>query len=254
MCKTVTQKIVVSVPDGATNVQANVVGCNVEIFYKISTVAKPNETNVEELFHLVEASKLSINDDFLKREPKTKTEAQFMKRIIAAINFGVKDFSAQAMDPSVDENGRIYFRKGSKPGVGKSAKWWLENAPKYRANCRPGTPFERDAFLATLIKRGLATWEQVCNHSEEIGHYWDSKDAKHDFELTGSRPVGEFYDLGNAYKITYDEKACVFWHGGGCYGNHGYGSPLSDVCDGCNPFGVLVFSVGWLVLSSSTDH
>ena len=79
---------------------------------------------------------------------------------------------------------------------------------------RLGTTKERIAFLGLLIKylneeRKYTishAWEAVCNKSKELGHFNDSKDTKHELELTGGRKVGEWYDLANTFKITINSE------------------------------------------------
>ena len=53
-------------------------------------------------------------------------------------------------------------------------------------------------------------WKAVCDQSKDLGHYWDSENAKHDFEDTGSRQIGEWCDLGNTCKITEDDEVGGF--------------------------------------------
>lgn len=241
------QEILVSVPKEAKNIRASVIDGQVKIMYTITTKAEAE--NYEQYFSVVEASKLSLDDDFLKHEPQTEKQEKFKQRVIDAIKSGLSDFKAQCLDPSVDEEGNIYYKPGSKPGVGYSSKWWNKNALKLiPGKSRQGTTAEIIAFFAILIKKGLATWEQICDHSEEIGHYWDSKDPKHDFEETGSRLVGEFYDLGNTCKITKNKKAGGFSLVGGCYLGLGSNYPLTDVLDVDNPNYNFNVGVGWLVL------
>ena len=239
------KEILVSVPKGAKNIRTSVVDGQIKIKYTITTKAE----NYEQYFSVVEASELSLDDDFLKHEPQTEEQEIFKQRVKDAIKSGLSDFMAPNLDPSVDKEGNIYYKPGSKPGVDRSSIWWYDNAPKFIPDkSRLGTTAERIAFLAVLIKKDLATWEQICDHSEEIGHYWDSKDAKHDLEKTGSRPVGEFYDLGNTYKITEKKKAGGFSLVGGNCNYDGFYYPVANVRDSDFPNYYYYYSVGWLVL------
>ena len=176
-----------------------------------------------------------------------------------AIKSGLTDFRAQRMDPSFNENGNISYQAGRKPAVGKSPTWWKENAEKFipEKRSRMGTTKERIAFLGLLIKylvekEGCTVsyaWKAVCDQSKGLGHYWDSDDAKHDFETTGSRKIGEWYDLANTFKITMDEKkASGFSLVGGYCNYNGNFYPLADVSGVYNPNGDYDYSVGWLVL------
>lgn len=231
------QTLSVSLPEGVENIRTSEDNTEVE-----------TRENYEQYFSLVEASKLSLNDEFLKNTPQTKKQEEFKQMVVEAIKSGLSDFKAQTIDPSVDENGKIYYKPGSKPGIGYSPNWWHKNAIKVvPGKSRQGTTVERIVFLAVLIKSGLATLEQICDHSEEIGHYRDSEDAKYDFEETGSRPVGEFYDLGNTCKITENKEDGGFSFVGGDYYNFGSNYPLANVGDVGNPCNNYYYGVGWLV-------
>ena len=82
-----------------------------------------------------------------------------------------------------------------------------------------------------------------------MGHYWNSDNAKHQFEYTGSREICGFFDLANTYKIlAKDEEAGGFWLAGGFFNLDGNDDPLADLvlrngynyCRNCG--------VAWLVL------
>lgn len=110
--------------------------------------------------------------------------------------------------------------------------------------------------MATIIHRLVEEgWSKadaffaVCTDSTQLGHYWNSEKARHDFEVTGSRKIAGKCDLANTYKILRnDEKASVFWVASGDYGNFGNFYPLADLClsndcdNRCN------YGVGWFVL------
>ena len=163
------------------------------------------------------------------------------------------------MDASSDEEGNICYKAGMKPAVGKSANWWKEKAKEFmpEKDSRLGTTKERIAFLGLLIKylieeKGYTVanaWKAVCDQSKDLGHYWDSEDAKHGFEPTGSRPIGEWYDLANTGKITVDDVSGGFLLVGGNYYNNGNYYPLAGVVTFNYPNNNYFNSTGWLVLS-----
>ena len=162
------------------------------------------------------------------------------------------------MDPSLDENDRIYYQAGKKPAVGKSANWWKKNAKEFlpEKRSRVGSNDERYAFLGLLIKylteegryEVSDAWKAVCDNSKDLGHYCDSKDNKHELESTGSRKIGEWFDLANTYKITINDEIFGFSLFGGCHDDKGEHMPLVDVMDRVEPNGNLDFSTGWIVL------
>ncbi len=222
-------------------------------------------SNVKEvkdnMFVLVEASKLSLNDEFMQYEPETDNERNFKLLIEKAIKSGLKDFRRPKCDPSFSEPG-ICYEYGKAPAVcSKSYNWWNQAAKQFKPeyNSRLGTKTEYVAFLGVLIKQLVEkgwsikeAWDAVCNDSTKLGHYKNSKSAKNNFEPTGCREICGFYDLGNCLKIlAEDEEAGSYWSAGGNYDRLGYAYPLAHLfheivdrnyvssCDG---------SLGWLVL------
>ncbi len=188
-------------------------------------------TEVEQCkeFVRVPVSELSLEENWFKNfEPKTNTERRFYKQVREVIQRGIKDFYRPTLDPSFDEACTgICYVPGKKPAVGNSYNWWAKTAREFNPECksRLGTKSEYIAFLAVLIKNLVASvwnvkeaWEAVLDNSRELGHYWNSENAKHTLEDTGSREICGFCDLGNAYKIlAADEEADGFWiAGGGC--------------------------------------
>lgn len=212
----------------------------------------------DDSFVLIEASKLSLEDDFLQYEPQTEAQEGFKKNLTSAIKSGVKDFYRPIYDPSVDENGNIVFVAGKEPAVGHSYNWCVEAAKKYVSDrkIRLGTKNEYVAFLGVLIKKLIArgwsvadAWHAVCDDSKMLGHYWNSENAKHAFEYTGSREVCSFFDLANTFKIlAWDDEAGGFWVASGNYDNLSYNNPLADLglyyYQDYDYFG----GVGWYVL------
>ena len=214
----------------------------------------------DSMFALVEASQLSLDDKFMQYEPTSDNQREFKKLLTKAINSGLSDFWHSKLDPSFNEerNGLV-FEAGKMPAVGKSYNWWEEKARQYLPERRShlGTKTEYVAFLGVLIKNLIASgwpvskaWKAVCNDSRKLGHYWNSENARHDFEVTGSREVCGFCDLANTYKIlAWDKETGGFWLAGGNYFDTSYRNPLADLLHCTILDDDLSSSVGWLVLS-----
>ena len=212
----------------------------------------------EDIFELVEASTLSLQDEFMKHEPKTAEGKEFKQLLTDAIKKGLKDFYRPRLDPSFDENGEISYKPGEKPAVGRSYNWWEKKAKEFcrERGSRLGTITEYVAFLGVLLKRLVASgwkvqdaWSAVCNDSKELGHYWNSKNAKYDFDPTGSREICRFFDLANTFKIlAEDEETGGFWLAGGGYNEDGIDCPLAGLVHFDNRNSDYDYSVGWLVL------
>lgn len=235
--------------------------CNKHNYQGPFTLLPSNETvsaREADSFVLIEASKLSLDDDFLQYEPQTKNQQDFKKNLTSVIKSGVKDFYRPIYDPSFDENGNIVFVAGRKPAVGHSYNWWVKAAKRYmpERGSRLGTKDEYVAFLGVLIKKLVAggwsvadAWHAVCDDSKMLGHYWNSENAKHDFEETGSREVCGFFDLANTCKIlAWDDEIGRFWLASGLYFDSGSLHPLADLGLYRNRDGNYSNSVGWYVL------
>ena len=214
----------------------------------------------EGIFKRVPASELRLDDDFLNYQPKNFAENNLKCFVQTAIKNGLKDFWRPVYDPSFDDNGCICYHPGNMPAVGKSYNWWYKHAKAFcpERGSRLGTNSEYGVFLAVLIKELVASgksvewaWNAVCNDSKELGHYWESKDAKHDFETTGSRDICGWYDLANAYKIlAEDEEASGYWLAGGGYRNFGDRRPLAGLFLDFDWRNWNFFGCGWLVLET----
>lgn len=213
----------------------------------------------EDIFKLVRASELSLSDGFLRYRPHTRAEKAFKEALEKVIKAGVQDFYRPTLDPSFDVDGRICYEVDMKPAVGKSYNWWVKASKDFcpERKSRLGTYSEHIAFLAVLIKEMVASgkslewaWNAVCNDSKELGHYWNSSDAKHEFEATCKRKVCGWSDLANTCKIlAKDKEAGGFWLAGGCYCDFSDVSPLAGLCHCGNRDDDERNSTGWLVLS-----
>ena len=219
---------------------------------------KGTQEYLDKYFPIVKASTLSLEDEFLKHRAQTDNQKKFKKMLKAAIKLGLEDFRAQRMDPSFDEEGNICYKAGMKPAVGKSAKWWDEKAKEFmpEKDSRLGITKKRIAFLGLLIKylieeKGYKVsdaWKAVCNQSKDLGHYYDSENAKHVFEPTGSRSIGGWYDLVNTCKITVDDEADGFSFVGGSYSEISICYPLADVNSVFDHHYDDFYSTGWVVM------
>ena len=208
---------------------------------------------------LIEASKLNLDGGIMNYYPPSLRGMEFRNLLRMAIKKEVRDFYIPVMDPSVDEEGKIFYEAGNKPAIGYSYSWWERKAkefcPEHRS--RLGTKYERMLFLGILITKLVESgcdlidaWKCIFVDSSKLGHYSTSKYATHYYlETTGSRRVCDFYDLGNTYKIlAKDEDTSNYWLAGGSYNDFGYHFPISSLlsCE-YNIIGADANNVGWLV-------
>ena len=220
-----------------------------------TTADKKIEISIERDCILIEASKLSLNDDFMSYEPRTEEEKEFKTILVEAIKNGIEDFYRPVMDPSFSDNEKtkIHYMAAEEPAVGKSFNWWAEIVKD--TEWEIGSKYEYIVFLGVLIKMLVAkgwtvgeAWNAICNDSKKLGHYWNSDNAKHQFEDTGLREICGFFDLANTYKILAEDEAVggLWLAGGGCY-DDGDGNPLAGL-GLCNIYDCYhVDGVAWLV-------
>jgi len=213
----------------------------------------------DRMFVLVEASQLSINDDFMKYDPTTDKQREFKKLLTKAIRSGVSDFLRPKLDPSrywewgklklifepnrspavLEYNSTEGFVLDPKhPSLREQIYYSLEmEAKRYlpERGSRIGTPTEYVVFLGVLIKKLIssgwsvsAAWYAVCDNSCELGHYLDSKNGHQFFEKTGSRQICGFCDLANTYKLLFDEDG-VLYVAGGYYWDFSSERPLASL-------------------------
>lgn len=207
-------------------------------------------------FPIVKASELSLEDSFLLYEPQDKSEALMKEAIKNVIEKRVQDFRAQVMDPSINEEGRIVYKQGAHPAVGKSVLWWEENSTKVipGKKSKLGTLIQRHAFLGCLIKQlvdnGMSTndaWHAVCGDSKSLGNYANSANSTKSFEPTGSRQICNWFDLANTSKILEITDWRFPIAGGNCL-SWGMCSPLSTICNAYPSETPRFFDVGWIVM------
>lgn len=245
--------------------KSEIVETNVEIQEFEEKKSETLEANVisqefEEIFPIVDIENVSLEDRFMQYEPENDLAKRVKKSIIEAKRIGMKNFRIPAMDLSLDDDGKtIVYCAGRKPAVGKSAKWWNENAPKFmpNKNSRMRDDLEHDVVLGVMQIRYLVeekgykvkdAWEAVCVDSRELGHYFNSKNAKRKFETTGSRQIGKCFDLGNTCKIVKEHRTSGFLLFSGRYDKYSFNCPLAHAESVTNSEFNFFGSVGELVL------
>lgn len=169
----------------------------------------------ETMFPIVDIEGISLEDSFMKYEPKDITGRRVKTNIIEAKRIGMKNFRVPAIDPSFADDGEtIIYSVGREPAVGKPASWWEENAPNFmpEKNSQIINDLEQDVWAGTVIKNLIEekeyeideAWETACIDSKKI--VYDDTDPideeTHELELTGSGTIGKWMDLANTMKIV----------------------------------------------------
>ena len=189
-----------------------------------------------------------------KRKFSTNRQKQFKKDVLEALANKPKEGFRwiPVYEPSLTTDDSVQFVEGKKPLVGLSCLEWDKMLEEYSPENESGKSSKTTYFLLLLrwLKDGFATLEQLADHSEEIGHYCDSENAKHDFEKTGERKFGGIYGVvGNTYKIVEDSNSKSSYSLlGGNYYVYGNTYPLADVFHIGNPYNLYNASVGLLEL------
>ncbi len=198
-----------------------------------------SDSNFEKTFLVVDIEGMRLSDSVMNYKPKHRNEKRVMNNVIQAMKSGMKNFRIPAMDPSFEDDGEtIIYCAGRKPAVGKSPLWWYENALKFmpEKNSCLCNELDDDVVLLVMciksfVKIGYTVaeaWQAVCVNSKGIGHFADSVNAKKDFEPTGSRRLGDMYDLGNTGKIIKVNLGLKLELRGGNYKNYGRITPLAS--------------------------
>lgn len=214
----------------------------------------------EELFPIVEASKLSLLDTFLKHNPETENQEKFYNEVVEIIKSKIKDFRVPIYDPSFErekDNLKITFLTDAIPAMNISPYAWKNIALKIipNKNSRLGSRKQYVAFLAVLIKLLISeknysvseAWKMVCDDSATLGHYHNSWSAKHGTEPTGCRKVIFWYDLANTSKILFDDEEGKFLLAAGNFNISSYKKPLYyfEIIE--HVFAAHNYCVGWIV-------
>lgn len=200
---------------------------------------------------VVEGSESDCYASLMKHRPKTELEKEFKKNLELAINAKVASFIVPVNDPSIDWNYKIHYAPDCYPAVDYPYRQLEKIAEKN--GVRLGNKYEYCLFLGTMIIRLIGegwykpkAWAAVCNDSNALGNYWDSRKAKHDLELTGSRKIAGKCDLANTCKILAKDESGVVWIAGGdcfCYGSYAPLARFRQLYDISHYYGV-----GWFVL------
>lgn len=179
--------------------------------------------------------------EWLEHQPTTtRQEETLMLYQDAKAKGRLHAFTCMTIDATV-ENGKVVYQKDLTIKTGFSKKEWAKMLKDYNPsrNSRQMTRTEwvcRNLFIIQkLVESGYEideAWEAVCDDSKGIGHYIDSDNSKDDFEVTGSREVCGFCDLGNVWKLLARdpwEEAGGFWVVGELFDLCGWNAPVADL-------------------------
>ena len=204
------------------------------------------------------------NDDVLytadgkKRKFITERQKKFRADVMKALeNMPEEGFRwIPVYEPSKDDGGNLQYVSGVIALRGLNCYDWEEAFQNYSPEngSRMSSITTYFLLLLRLLKDGFATIEQLADDSKQIGHYWDSENAKHKFEKTGERQLGGLYGFaGNTDKIVKVSELGSGSSGfsllGGRYYYSGDLYPLAGVGRDNSPDHAKNYSVGLLELT-----
>ena len=209
----------------------------------------------------IDPSSKGFFDTVLDFNTDNKEIRNFKKAVEDVKKAELTPFWRPVMDPA-KERFDVVYKEGNDPATGYSFNQWRQIASEMPAvegkTWKVGTVYQYNAFLVWLINQLVESYgwsskkaiEAVVLDSKELGHYYNSKNAMHDFEATGIRECCGVYDLANTIKIiASNTEADAFWFAGGCYDEFSYKSPLNFRVHRYIVSFKSDASVGWLVLS-----
>ena len=190
-----------------------------------------------------------------KRKFATNKQEKFKDDVLKALkNKPRKGYRwIPVFEPSKDLKGNLQYVAGKNVLRGLNSYEWEKSFKKYSPENGSQQASITTYFLLALrwLKDGVATIEQLADDSKEIGHYWNSENAKHCFEKTGEREFGGLFGfVGNTYKIVKDsESSSGFSLVGGVCDSIGSKFPLADVLHDVYPDLTYYYGVGLLELT-----
>lgn len=206
-------------------------------------------------YRIIEVSNWTLEEPFLNRKIENEKQEEFLNFIKQIIKDGKnKDFISPIMDPSLDENQNIVYQVQKDPAISKSAVWWNDKFEQFseQYESRMGTIYEYALLQAKRLERKEATLRELVDDSRELGNYWDSFKSRHRLEMTGSNPVGDFYDLANLSKIVKDPDKIYsdnrFILMGGAFYCFGRENPILKVSEITSPSIGYLMGIGWMTL------
>jgi len=165
-------------------------------------------------------------------EASTERQERFVNRVKFALARVPYVFKIATLEPSLNDEGRIFYEEGKRVGRGIPYASWDAEASSFYSDknwhSALASPEEGDLFVAYRVAMKMWSFEYVCDDSSKAGNYWDSPTSSHNFEPSGVRRVGGFCDgIGNTLRIFKDDSTFVV--GGGDYIDSGVDNPVTGI-------------------------
>lgn len=207
-------------------------------------------------FYFMGQEEFTVVKEWLKgRKAATLKQKAFLILVRKAKRVVKKFYCISEIEPSIDKDGKLYYKEGDEVMRELSCIEWrikaCEFAPEYGSDL--ATKYQLALWYAYRIAKGFWTIEYVCDDSSSAGNYWGSPNAAHAFEVSGAREVGGANDgTGNTCKIVIDKKG-TFWKFGGAAWNFGDLQPVAANYPFISMYDSCYSSSGVVVLNKVQD-
>lgn len=134
---------------------------------------------------------------------KTGSQLDFLSVVGEAIGEIEYNYLIANIEPSVDQNGKIFYKEKCKVGIYLES--WDESAEEFlpEHGSSLATLYELFLWYAYRIAKGFWSLEYVCDDSRSAGNYYYAPASSNRLELSGERIVGGARDgVGNTQKIV----------------------------------------------------
>ena len=172
-----------------------------------------------------------VENWYVTQKAKTDRQAEFLKIVGKALKKINYQYSISAIEPSVDEYGRIYFEKGAPVARYISCEDWIKKAKKFAPTFKSdlASLYELYLWYAYRIALGYWTLEDICDNVAYLKDR-ENETYRKKFDLSGEKEIGGASDgVGNTYKLVKTDSVfgCAMC-GGGCY-YYGHYYPLTAI-------------------------
>lgn len=205
-------------------------GTRVEFDENYEMISKVKERMIDSyFFKMGEEERAEVAEWLSTTEPATENQSKFLQIVKAALRYINYDYRISTIEPSIDEDGKLFFEKGQEIVIKNSISAW-ENLGKSFApelGSRLADKYELHLWYAYRIAKGYWTIQYVCDDSSAAGNYSNSPDSTHELEASGAREVGGFCDgTGNIRKVVSSDAGFVIC--GGCFLQDGWSIPVAN--------------------------
>lgn len=244
--------------------EVKIIAANGSRLYETNSVSYVKELDVPALPHFIlmgKPEREKVAEWFNKVNPKVdgekKRQRNFLDRVEKALKVIDYDYCISTLEPSFDEEGKIFYEEGKPVGIGIKLKDWKEKAANFYSDKKWHSELaqleEGDLFKAYRIAMGFWSLEYVCDNSSSAGNYWNAPNSSHACEVSGARKVGGFKDgIGNTYDIYQMHAGFAFV--GGDFNSDGYCYPVADIDYCFYPDSINGIGSGVVVLKRSASH